>query len=297
MAGAVQQPVPRRDRVACLRAFVLEHFDLGYLKSGTILDVAGGKGDLSWMMRNADDLDVVIVDPRRSNHSKLERTALWYTQHPAAREAQAQAGQALAVLALAPPFVAPRHIRIFLDTNGLAVLLKQDSTSATFNDWWARAGRRAEAGEGTLGHHQPITSTPTEAAIGRVTDAVEAHNILTNARLILGFHPDEATEPLVDLALATQTPFVCCPCCVFPRQFPRRRLDGRAVSSYGDFIRYLRKKHPRIRTGRLHFESSATGAGRNQARNTVLYMLRSDFACAPDSSERGCPVLKRAKTV
>ena len=287
--------VPRRDRVACLRAFVLEHFDLGYLKSGPILDVAGGKGDLSWIMRNADGLDAVIIDPRRTNHSKLERTALWYTQHPAEREVQAHAGQALAALALAPPFVAPRHIRVFLDAEFLAALV-HDSTSATFTGWWARAGRRAEAGEGTKGHHQPIKCTSAEP-VGRVADAVEAHNILTNARLILGFHPDEATEPCIDLALATKTPFVVCPCCVFPRQFPQRRLDEHAVSSYGDFLRYLRKKHPRMRMGKLHFESKTTGSGRGQARNTVLYMLRNDFAGAPGSSEQGGPSRKRAKGV
>jgi hypothetical protein len=55
--------VPRRDRVACLREFILDHFanDGGdgrnYLRSnggGAILDVAGGKGDLSWILANAD---------------------------------------------------------------------------------------------------------------------------------------------------------------------------------------------------------------------------------------------------
>ena len=43
--------IPRRDRVNCLREFVLCHFSIEYLKSGPVLDVAGGKGDLSWFLR------------------------------------------------------------------------------------------------------------------------------------------------------------------------------------------------------------------------------------------------------
>lgn len=33
-------------------------------KGAVILDVAGGKGDLSWLLMNADDVTSVVVDPR-----------------------------------------------------------------------------------------------------------------------------------------------------------------------------------------------------------------------------------------
>ena len=89
------QFVPRRDRVNCLRDFILEYYSLAYLRSGPVLDVAGGKGDLSWLLRNADGIDAVVVDPRVTDHTKLTRTAQWYADHPdAAREQALAAGAA-----------------------------------------------------------------------------------------------------------------------------------------------------------------------------------------------------------
>jgi hypothetical protein len=73
---------------------------------------------------------------------------------------------------------------------------------------------------------------------GCVLDPIRAHNLITSAKLVVGFHPDQATEPCIDLAIAMRKPFVVCPCCVFPKQFPDRRLAGRTVSSYEDFISY-----------------------------------------------------------
>lgn len=43
-------------------------------------------------------------------------------------------------------------------------------------------------------------------------------------------HPDEATEPIVDVATKLNKPFAIVPCCVFPTLFPDRVLrDGTKV--------------------------------------------------------------------
>lgn len=42
--------------------------------------------------------------------------------------------------------------------------------------------------------------------------------------VVVGMHPDQATEPIVDFALAAGKPFAIVPCCVFPRENPRRRV-------------------------------------------------------------------------
>jgi hypothetical protein len=51
-------------------------------------------------------------------------------------------------------------------------------------------------------------------------------NILSSGRikLIVGFHPDQATESCIDLAKILNIPFCIVPCCVFPSEFPNRRL-------------------------------------------------------------------------
>jgi hypothetical protein len=81
-------------------------------------------------------------------------------------------------------------------------------------------------------------------------------------------HPDEATEPLVDQALARGIPFVVVPCCVFPSKFPDRRTpQGTPVVTYQEFIAYLKAKAPFARTAHLPFKG----------RNTVLYCLPGDM--------------------
>ena len=58
----------------------------------------------------------------------------------------------------------------------------------------------------------------------------------------------QATDHIVDLALAAGKPFAIVPCCVFPRQNSHRRTkDGGPVRSYEQFIEYLLAKDPGIR--------------------------------------------------
>ena len=44
--------------------------------------------------------------------------------------------------------------------------------------------------------------------------------------LIIGMHPDQATEPIIDMALKYKKPFAVVPCCVFAHENPHRRLKN-----------------------------------------------------------------------
>jgi hypothetical protein len=87
---------------------------------------------------------------------------------------------------------------------------------------------------------------------------------LDNVAAMVGLHPDEATEAIVDAALAHQIPFAVVPCCVLPQLFPERKLHttGAKVKKLGSFVEYLRQKDRRIRQTRLDIHG----------RNTVLFM-------------------------
>ena len=74
--------------------------------------------------------------------------------------------------------------------------------------------------------------------------------------------PFYLAEAIVDIALALSKPFAVVPCCVFPFQFPDRRLDGKPVETFDDFVRYLCKKDERIQLQNLGFEG----------RSLVLFM-------------------------
>lgn len=92
-------------------------------------------------------------------------------------------------------------------------------------------------------------------------------SILEKASLVIGMHPDQATEPIVDYCLSVGKPFAVLPCCVFPTQFPDRRLpDGSPVVAYSQFVDYLQAKHPGISRGFLPF----------RGRNLVLYWKPAD---------------------
>lgn len=94
--------------------------------------------------------------------------------------------------------------------------------------------------------------------------------LLAGCSALVGLHPDQATEAIVDVALHLRKPFAVVPCCVYPRLFPGRRLGtGQGVTTYHGFQRYLRAKDNRIRIARLPF------AGRNK----VLYV--ADYSNPP----------------
>ena len=97
------------------------------------------------------------------------------------------------------------------------------------------------------------------------------HILLSNYHSCLVFS-DQATEACIDLALLLGLPFAVVPCCVFPSEFPERKLlDGERVRTYNELVNYLCNKHNNIRMTKLPFIETDT------AKNTVLYMLKEDL--------------------
>jgi hypothetical protein len=129
---------PHRDRVFAFRDFILATYSLEYLQGGGgggdgwILDVAGGKGDLSWLFANgAPRLRSVIVDPRVTDHKKVAAAARWHWEHHrGGLDAAALAGVVaergpqgrLGTMGLAPPYRPATHLRAFLDAPMLSRL-------------------------------------------------------------------------------------------------------------------------------------------------------------------------------
>jgi hypothetical protein len=80
----------------------------------------------------------------------------------------------------------------------------------------------------------------------------EVDFIFRNCSAIVGLHPDQATEAIVDFALFHNKPFAVIPCCVYAKEFPKRKLaDGTLVSTYELLIKYLLCKHKEIKTFKL----------------------------------------------
>ena len=87
---------------------------------------------------------------------------------------------------------------------------------------------------------------------------------LEQCSMVVGMHPDEATDAIVDFALLHDKPFAVVPCCVFPKRFSHRRLaNGEAVTTWEQYCEHIMQRDPRIRSTELPFDG----------RNRVLYRL------------------------
>jgi hypothetical protein len=77
--------------------------------------------------------------------------------------------------------------------------------------------------------------------------------LLGDYDLLVGLHPDEATEIIVRLGLGLRKPFAVVPCCVMP-------LDGRDMVEK-EWLDYLQRLGPGVRSTRLECSG----------KNIVLY--------------------------
>ena len=65
--------------------------------------------------------------------------------------------------------------------------------------------------------------------------------------VVVGMHPDEATEAIVDLAIAHCKPLAVVPCCVFWKSNPGRAdPSGGTVRTWRQFCDYLAAKAPSV---------------------------------------------------
>ena len=75
----------KKHRVYVFRDFLLDNFQSIMSGGDTdtlILDVAGGRGDLSWILYNIDGIDSIIADPRIPTHRSLVKSVNFLLNHP-----------------------------------------------------------------------------------------------------------------------------------------------------------------------------------------------------------------------
>jgi len=89
--------------------------------------------------------------------------------------------------------------------------------------------------------------------------------LLLGCSVLLGFHPDEATEAIIDVSLRLKKPFAVVPCCVHTTLSSEQllRKTGTTVKTYEEFLLHLQTKSSLIQTALLPCDG----------RNIVLYVL------------------------
>jgi len=161
-------------------------------------------------------------------------------------------------------FESPSHLRLLVDAD-LVLAVSEFRRTANLEGWmsyFARAAEKARESQ-TLGYPEG-----EEIVKGDVIDATTAIDLILSAKLVVGFHPDQATDYIIELAEVLVIPYCIVPCCVFPSEFPNRQLsDGRQVRYYSELLIYLQEKARNLQTAKLDFHFTDT------AKNIALYTV------------------------
>jgi len=152
-----------------------------------------------------------------------------------------------------------------------SVIGREESHLERWDEYWNGRRDSIEANRVHYGGTAPRdASSRSERGGSQIRDSRRALEALLDLDFVCGFHPDQATEAAVDLALLLKKPFAVVPCCVFPSEFPERSLDGERVKTHAQLVEYLLRKHEKIKTATLPFVETDT------AKNVVVYLLAED---------------------
>eukprot|EP00978_Attheya_sp_CCMP212_P008789 scaffold20684_cov52-Attheya_sp.AAC.1 len=110
-------------------------------------------------------------------------------------------------------------------------------------------------------------------------------DLVKRSSCIVGLHPDECTEDILDAAIQLEKPAAIIPCCVFASLRPDRCLaSGRIVCTYNDFLDYLMEKDERIKRFELPFEGWCPWLKKNQS----LFTLEDHIVQAVKNPDKSC---------
>lgn len=260
--------------------WLAHEFGIELLQSGLgVLDVAGGRGEISFILNNVLQISSSIIDPRDKIDYSTFITKLKSGNYRSFN--QEEVSKLNLTNNIPDDIVIPNHIKLFF-TPILWELLRMDSKETcnkqnydkeyiTFlenkqeaftnvDEFFSKLVNEAKAcwnPKTLLNSKIQIESSTEESSIS----IFEVQSLLENCSCIIGMHPDQATEAIVDYALLTNKPFAIIPCCVCSKQYPNRIFNDSLVSNYSDFIEYLKSKHEDIQVSTLPFEG----------KNTVLF--------------------------
>ncbi|KAG2379501.1 hypothetical protein C9374_006618 [Naegleria lovaniensis] len=160
----------RTRRAQIFAKYLVDQFGKDFLSSGMVLDVAGGKGEVSFYLLTEYGIQSTVIDPREATLSEKQLQKLHGT--------------------------------------GTSIQYVHEYFTSSEQDW-----------------------------------SDQFRELIMNSSIIVGLHPDQATEAIIDVSLRYHKPAVVVPCCVFPSLFPNRKLtSGEHVVNYVSFIEYLLEK-------------------------------------------------------
>ena len=215
-----QRASSRKNRVYAFHSFLNKI----YPNAKSILDVAGGRGDLSFLLRNIDGVDSIIADPRVPNFTRIVKSVDFLMQHPEEVKIRSVVGlptyQPLA--ALMPLLLerqtcmeigsnainelsTPRNMQMHVD-NELVKAIRLSITVhnnipqlnddlSSWNEYWIREAEKVASNKSYYGGTAP-RQKPTGDIIkaDQIEDSRTALEAFKSLDLIVGFHPDQVSD-------------------------------------------------------------------------------------------------------
>ena len=235
---------PRKKRsaygpTACFRRFLLDTFGLDTLQGGSgVADVAGGAGTLSYELQNLNNIPSTVYDPRQPCFKRGKKSV----SH---RRRQAETGnRALSydtAAARGDELIEKEQLPAWAEV-WFGRWLWEECEEANDDGIFKASSNKKDAKEVNRWHN---ATTDDERLVALDPDDVSRN--LNDCSVVLGLHPDGATDAIVDFALAKGKPFAILPCCVYNKHFTSRQTAaGRPVRTHTELVDYLQAKHSGI---------------------------------------------------
>lgn len=251
----------------CFRKFIFEIYGvyLTKLDNPVVLDVGAGKGNLSFLLENLSCVRTVAIEPRELDFFKLMRKYQNGAFHKtfiddlSVKKSDFQNN-----------LRAVHHLKICLSDNFLESLkLELHSDSLVSSDFktqlkdslhessslnWSKKGlTEHEDSVEDIETCKTINKTPKEL-VKELKEANEIVNIFKRTALVIGMHPDQATGVIVKLANILNVPFAVVPCCVYYKEFTKRKLnDGTLVKNYDQLKEFIKQQGDNVQEKVLEF--------------------------------------------
>ena len=254
-----------RQKVKRFREWLAREF-ADALDDGVVLDVAGGKGVLAFdLMNSTNAAEVWVVDPRAMRLGRLRRRfARGFHLGRERDDATIRVRE-------------PKHLRVYWSREVYAredaaweASVRASNVAARASRWCVsglvaddrRNARYEDAGTTVRVVDGAVDIAPSTARrsdedgdddddddedgeIELDQDAVVSalDDVLRRVSIVVAMHPDQATDAAVDFALERNLPFAVVPCCVYAKEFSKRRLaDGSRVTTHAHLVDHLVQK-------------------------------------------------------